>query len=59
MLASQDGIRGDCNILVTATSRGWLRLLRKEASIGWLLLTLQVRVWGNPMLLAAFGKCFP
>jgi Fe-S-cluster-containing hydrogenase component 2 len=55
----QDGIRGDCNILVTATSRGWLRLLRKEASIGWLLLTLQVRVWGNPMLLAAFGKCFP
>jgi Fe-S-cluster-containing hydrogenase component 2 len=55
----QDGIHGDCNILVTATSRGWLRLLRKEASIGWLLLTLQVRIWGNPMLLAAFGKCFP
>ena len=58
-LLVQEGIHGSCDIRVTATSRGWLRLLRKEASIGWLLITLQVRILGNPALLAAFGRCFP
>lgn len=55
----EDGLQGNCDIRITATSRRWLRLLRKEASISWLLLTLQVRIWGNPKLLAAFGNCFP
>ena len=55
----EDGLQGDCDIRITASSRGWLRLLRKEASIGWLLMTMQVRIWGNPKLLAAFGNCFP
>lgn len=54
-----DGIDGRCDVRITATSRGWLRLLRKESSIGWLLLTLQIRIKGDPRLLAAFGKCFP
>ncbi|MCC6511476.1 MAG: 4Fe-4S binding protein [Pirellulaceae bacterium] len=54
-----EGLVGQPDLRITATSRGWLRLLRKEASIGWLLLTLQIRVRGNPLLLAAFGRCFP
>ena len=54
-----EGIVGQADLRITATSRGWLRMLRKEASIGWLILTLQVRIYGNPLLLAAFGKCFP
>ena len=54
-----EGIEGTCDLRITASSRGWLRLLRKEASVGWLLLTLQIRIRGNPRLLAAFGKCFP
>jgi ferredoxin len=54
-----EGIVGKADLRVTATSRGWLRLLRKEASIVWLLLTLQIRIKGNPKLLAAFGRCFP
>lgn len=54
-----EGIEGQSDLRITATSRGGLRMLRKEASIGWLMLTLQVRIYGNPRLLVAFGKCFP
>ncbi len=54
-----EGIEGPCDVRIYATSRGWLRLLRKEASIAWLLLTLQIRFRGDPRLFAAFGRCFP
>lgn len=54
-----EGIVGSCDLRVTATSHGWLRMLRKEATVAWLLLTLQIRFKGSPRLLAAFGKCFP
>lgn len=54
-----DSIVGACDLSVTATSSAWLRLLRKEASAAWLLLTFQIRLWGDPRLLAAFGRCFP
>jgi epoxyqueuosine reductase QueG len=55
----QDGLVGDCNLRVTASSSAWLKMLRKESSVGWLLGTLQIRLWGDPRLLVAFGKCFP
>jgi hypothetical protein len=55
----KDFIDGDCDLRVTADSMAWLRLLRKEASAVWLLATLQIRLFGNPRLLLAFGKCFP
>lgn len=54
-----EGIEGQCDVRIKATSRGWLRLLRKESSIAWLLITLQIRIYGAPRLLAAFGRCFP
>jgi hypothetical protein len=54
-----DSIVGDCDLRVTADSAAWLRLLRKEATAFWLLLTFQIRLWGDPRLLAAFGRCFP
>lgn len=54
-----DRIEGDCDLRVTANSKAWLRLLRKEASAPWLIATLQIRLWGNPKLLLAFGRCFP
>jgi hypothetical protein len=28
-----EGIVGSCDLRVTATSRGWLRMLRKEATV--------------------------
>ncbi len=55
----REGLVGTCDLRVTADSRAWLAFLRKEASILWLLLTLRVRLRGNPRLLLAFGKCFP
>jgi ferredoxin len=54
-----DSIVGDCDLIITADSSAWLRLLRKETSAFWLLLTFRIRLWGDPRLLAAFGKCFP
>ncbi len=54
-----DSIVGSCDLRVTADSSAWLRMLRKEASTLWLLATLRIRLWGDPRLLAAFGKCFP
>lgn len=54
-----ESIVGECDLSVTADSRAWLRMLRKEASAIWLLITFQIRLRGNPMLLIAFGKCFP
>jgi len=54
-----DGLVGDCDLRVTADSRAWLRLLRRESGLVRLLLTLRVRLKGRPRLLAAFGRCFP
>ena len=58
-IAVVGSIVGECNLRVTADSTAWLRMLRKEASPWWLLLTLRIRLRGDPRLLAAFGKCFP
>lgn len=55
----RDGFHGDCDLRVNADSTQWVRFLRKETSIVWLLLTLRVRLRGNPKLLLAFGRCFP
>lgn len=55
----QTGLVGRCDLRVTADSRAWLALLRKEASILWLLLTLRIRLRGKARLLARFGRCFP
>lgn len=54
-----DGWLGQCDLQVTANSSAWLRMLRKEISVVWLLITFQIRLWGDPRLLVAFGKCFP
>ncbi len=58
-IAVADGIVGDCDLLIRADSKSWLRFLRKEASIVKLLVTRRVRLKGNPRLLVAFGRCFP
>jgi len=55
----RDGLVGDPDLRVTADSLSWLRFLRKAVGIVRLLLTLRVRLRGNPRLLVAFGRCFP
>jgi ferredoxin len=54
-----DGLVGAPDLRVTADSLAWLRFVRKEANILWLLLTLRVRLHGRRRLLLGFGKCFP
>jgi NAD-dependent dihydropyrimidine dehydrogenase PreA subunit len=54
-----DGHVGVADLRVTADSTAWLRFLRKEVGIAWLLLTLRIRLRGNPKWLVVFGKCFP
>lgn len=54
----REGLIGSCGLRVTIRWETWLRFLRKEVGIVWLLLTLQVRLKGDPRLLASFGKCF-
>ncbi|RLT21401.1 MAG: 4Fe-4S ferredoxin [Planctomycetota bacterium] len=55
----RQGHIGDCDLRVTANSSKWVQFLRKEVSIVWLLMTMRVRLKGNPVLLVKFGKCFP
>jgi NAD-dependent dihydropyrimidine dehydrogenase PreA subunit len=58
----QPGLSGKADVRVVADSRSWVRFLRKETPLAWLLLTRRLRLSPMPrgaMLLGAFGKCFP
>ncbi len=54
-----EGLVGTCDLLIEADSQSWLRFLREEVNIVWLLITLRVRLRGDLRLLIKFGKCFP
>lgn len=53
------GIVGTCDLLVRADARSWMRFVRKDANIAWLILTARIRLRGRLRLLPAFGRCFP
>lgn len=55
----EEGWQGKCQLQVNAKSNAWLDFLSGTRSLPWLLITFQIRLWGNPMWLARFGKCFP
>lgn len=54
-----DGHLGKADLHVTADSETWLRFLRKEANLVWAMLRGKIRMRGSPLLLLAFGRCFP
>ncbi|MFO0905535.1 MAG: SCP2 sterol-binding domain-containing protein [Pirellulales bacterium] len=54
-----DGHVGEPDFRLTADSQTWLGFLAKERSLLWALLLRRIRMKGSPMLLMAFGKCFP
>jgi epoxyqueuosine reductase QueG len=54
-----EGHQGEPNLRVTADTATWLGFLAKEKSLPWALLTLRIKLRGNPKWLLAFGKCFP
>lgn len=58
-LTVETGLQGRSQLRVTADSTTWLRMLAKEVSPVWAMLTGRVRLWGNPKWLLAFGRCFP
>ncbi|WP_400768777.1 SCP2 sterol-binding domain-containing protein [Methylosinus sporium] len=58
-LEVEEGLVGKADLSIRADAQSWLRFLRKERSLLWALVTLQIRLRGDPRLLAAFGKCFP
>ncbi|MBI3230424.1 MAG: SCP2 sterol-binding domain-containing protein [Burkholderiales bacterium] len=58
-LTIENGLLGQPNIKVTADAETWLGFLAKEQNLLWALLTLRIRLRGNPKWLLAFGRCFP
>ncbi|MBI4828405.1 MAG: SCP2 sterol-binding domain-containing protein [Nitrospinae bacterium] len=58
-LETRPGLEGEPDLIMTADSATWLAFLAKEKSIAAALLTLKIRIKGDPRLLAAFGRCFP
>lgn len=58
-LAIEPGLVGRCDVRVTVDSRTWLKFIAKEISLLRALITFRLRIRGNPLLLARFGRCFP
>ena len=54
-----DGHEGPADLRLTADGDTWLGFLAKERSLVWALLRRKIRIQGSPLLLVAFGKCFP
>jgi len=54
-----NGHAGEPTLRIGADTATWLGFLAKEKSLLWSLLTLQIRVYGNPLWMLKFGKCFP
>jgi NAD-dependent dihydropyrimidine dehydrogenase PreA subunit/putative sterol carrier protein len=58
-LGVEAGHIGKADFRLTADSETWLGFVAKEKNLLWALLRRKIRVWGNPKLLLAFGRCFP
>jgi putative sterol carrier protein/ferredoxin len=58
-ISVKEGHVGQPDLHVTADSRTWIGLLRKERNVVWALLRRKIRLSGPLKLLAAFGNCFP
>jgi ferredoxin len=58
-LEVSEGHVGQPNFKLTADSQIWLRFLRKDANLLWVLLRRKIRIQGSPKLLLAFSRCFP
>lgn len=54
-----EGFQGKADFRMTADTATWLGFVAGERNLVWALLTLRIRIWGSPMYLLKFGKCFP
>ncbi len=55
----ETGHVGKPSLRVTADTQTWLGFLAHERNLVWALLSRRIRLKGSPLLLVAFGKCFP
>jgi len=55
----EKGLSGKANLRVKADSETWIGFLAKEKSLVLAFLSGRIRIRGNPLLLIAFGRCFP
>jgi ferredoxin len=55
----EEGLIGKANLTVNADAKTWIGFLRQERILVWALLTLKLRLKGDPRLLIKFRKCFP
>jgi len=58
-LEISEGFHGKADLEITADSETWLGFVRKERNLAWALVRRKIKLWGDPRLLVAFGKCFP
>ena len=54
-----EGHHDTANLKVVADSDTWIGFLAREKNLAWALMTLRIRLWGSPLWLVKFGKCFP
>jgi hypothetical protein len=54
-----EGLVGTAAIRVTVDSQWWIGFLAKERNLVWGLMRRKLCIKGSPILLSAFGKCFP
>ena len=55
----QPGHVGKADLRVTADSDTWIGFLKRERYLAWALLTRRIRLFGSPLWLLRFGRCFP
>lgn len=53
-----DGVASRADLVVTADSGAWLKVLSNRAYLVWALVTGKIKLKGSPQLLLMFGKCF-
>ena len=58
-LTIREGHHGRANLRVSADAATWIGFLRRERNLAWAIATLRIRLWGSPLWLIRFGKCFP
>lgn len=58
-LSVEEGHHGQASLKVKADSKTWLGFLAREKNLAWALVTLRIRLFGSPLWLVKFGKCFP
>lgn len=55
----EKGLKGNCNLHVTADSKTWIKFLAKETKLLLALITRKIRIKGSPKLMKDFARCFP